>query len=89
MRGNVFVFANFRYHIQKCMKNRKSVAVEVEEVVIQNQNPPSSANLNLLIDHDTDISDHSPDVSYKKIRTAIFLFCATYLYFGKVFGFRP
>lgn len=48
-------FYNFRYHIQKCMKNWKSVAVEVEEVVIQNQNPPSSANLNLLIDHDTNV----------------------------------
>jgi ABC-type molybdate transport system ATPase subunit len=46
------------------MKNWKSVAVEAEEVVIQNQNPPSSANLNLLIDHDTNISDHSPDVQY-------------------------
>ena len=53
-------FANFRYHVQKCIKNWKSVAVEVEEIVIQNQNSP--ANLNLLIDQDINMSDHSPDV---------------------------
>jgi hypothetical protein len=38
-----------------------SEVVEVEEAVIQNQNSP--ANLNLLIDHDTNMSDqHYPDV---------------------------
>lgn len=54
-------FCNFSYHIKKCSKNWKSVAIEVEEVVIQNQTP-SSENLNLSIDHDTNMSDHSPDV---------------------------